>query len=45
MMQLVGGWYENREPYGPGSYGTIFRTTSSGLLWTKRVYDMQPTIG
>lgn len=44
IMQLVGGWYENREPYGPGSYGKI-PDHIERLLWTKRVYDMQPTRG
>jgi Phage gp6-like head-tail connector protein len=44
MMQLCGGWYENREPYAPGTYGKI-PDHIERLLWTKRVFDFQPTRG
>ena len=44
IMQLVGGWYENREPYAPGTYGKI-PDHIERLLWTKAVRDFQPTRG
>jgi hypothetical protein len=44
IMQIVGGWYENREPYAPGSTAKIPDHVER-LLWTKRVMDMVPTRG
>ena len=44
IMQLVGNWYENREAAMPGKYSEIPNHVKM-LLWTYRVYDMQPTRG
>jgi hypothetical protein len=44
IQQLVGGWYENREAITPLSLKVMPQHLQM-LLWSLRVYDMQPTRG
>jgi hypothetical protein len=44
MLQLIANWYENREAAMSGGFRQIPNQVQM-LLWSKRVYDMQPTRG
>lgn len=44
IQQLVAGWYENRESITPLSLKAMPQHLQA-LLWSLRVYDMQPTRG
>lgn len=44
MYQLLAGWYENREAISPLNLREMPNHVKA-LLWSKRVYDMQPTRG
>lgn len=44
IQQLVAGWYENREAITPLSLKAMPQHLQA-LLWSLRVYDMQPTRG
>lgn len=44
IMQCVASWYENREAAMQGSFGELPHHCQM-LLWTHRVFDMQPTRG
>lgn len=44
MLQCIANWYENREAAMTGGFKTIPNQVEM-LLWSKRVYDFQPTRG